>query len=164
MVLFLPDMAYASHESTPCTISINGEILPVLYDIEPRGNPDNSFYAGDSFHYLFTFEAIPECVNFTILPVESEGIFDVIYHNSITWSSPTQKTHTHNDYTMKPKYLITTHYYVDKILYTNCNTGRCQSVTIAENPSYSVREDKEISGQLKKLLDGLSTASTYQMN
>jgi len=161
-VLFLPSVSYASHQSTSCTITIQGEIIPVLYITEPRGNPDGSFYPGDAFHYLFTFTGIPECSGFSVKPVISEGIFDVISHQSIMWTSPTEKTHTHDDYTMQPKYLTTTHYYVDKINHCR-NNPDCSSIILAENPSYSVLEDQIIPSSLQRLLDGLRTASTYSI-
>lgn len=165
LLILIPASVYATHQnqSTNCSVSINGEILPVTYISQERINPDGSFYAGDGFHYLFTFTGDEECLSFSVLPVESEGIFDVISHELFMWTSPTQKTHTHNDYTMKPKYLTTTHYYIDKIYHCKNDNENCQSLVLAENPSYSVREDHTITGQLKKLLDGLATASTYQI-
>jgi len=156
-------MVYASHESTQCDITIYGEILPVSYISEPRGNPDDSFYPGDAFHYLFTFTAIPECISFSVKPVISEGIFDVISHQSTMWSSPTEKTHTHQDLEMQLQYLITTHYYVDKISYVDCDGYRCQEITLAENSSYSIREDQTPPSGLQRLLDGARTASTYSI-
>jgi len=162
ILLIIPISAYATHQSTNCSITINGEILPVIYINEQRGNPDGSFYAGDSFHYLFTFTGIEECTSFTVLPIESEGIFNVIYHNSIMWDSPAEKIHSHNDYTMKPKYLTTTHYYVDKIHHCR-NNPDCQSLVLAENPSYSVQEGQTMPSGLQKLFDGLRTASTYDI-
>jgi len=161
IMLFLPSMAYASHQSTPCSISIYGDMIPVSYINETRGNQDDSFYPGDAFHYLFAFTGIPECKSFTVKPVESEGIFDVIYHNSILWNSSTEKTHPHNDYTMQPKYLTTIHYYVDKIHNCQNNNKDCKSLVLAENPSYSVLEGEKKPTGLQKLLDGLRTASTY---
>jgi len=157
-------MAYATHQSTQCDITIYAEILPVSYISEPRGNPDDSFYPGDAFHYLFTFTGIPECISFSVKPVISEGIFDVIYHNSIMWNdnhSNIEKSHTHQNLEMQLQYLITTHYYVDKINHCQSDDEDCESIVLAENPSYSVREDQVPSTSLQRLLDGLSTASTY---
>ncbi len=163
ILLFLPSISYASHQSTQCDISIYGEILPVSYITESRGNPDGSFYPGDAFHYLFTFTGIPECNSFSVDSVISEGIFDVISHQSTMWNNGIEQTHSHDDFEMQPKYLTTTHYYVDKINHCQNNNEDCQSIVPAENPSYSVREDQLPSTSLQNLLDGLSTASTYSI-
>ena len=163
LLLFIPLSAYASHESTQCDISIFGEILPVSYITETRGNPDNSFYPGDAFHYLFTFTGIEECISFSVYSVMSEGIFDVISHNSIMWNNNIENTHAHQDLEMQLQYLTTVHYYVDRINYCNSDNEDCESIVLAEDPSYSVREDQTVSTSLQSLLYWLPTASTYSI-
>ena len=144
IVLFLPIIAYASHQSTPCDITINGEILPVSYITETRGNPDDSFYPGDAFHYLFTFTAIPECISFSIQPVMSEGIFNVISHNSIMWNNNIENTHAHQDLEMQLQYLTTTHYYVDKINHCNSDDEDCECCFSRRSVIFSTRRPRTI--------------------
>ncbi len=38
-------------------------MLPVHYDNSPRNNPDGTFYPGDSFYYLVSYSAGPQCRN-----------------------------------------------------------------------------------------------------
>jgi len=161
ILLFVPGMAFGAHQNTQCSVSLSGNHLPVVYNGEKRTNPDGTFYPGDGFHYLFTFRASPECISFSVKPIISEGISDVISHQSIMWDNHKKNIHSHKDLEMQPKYLTTTHYYVDKIHHCRNNNENCQSLVLADNPSYSVREDKTPSSSLQRLLKGLSTASTY---
>jgi len=91
----------------------------------------------------------------------SEGLFDVVSHNSIMWNNNIESTHTHQDLEMQLQYLTTTHYYVDKIYNCQNDDEDCESIVLAEDSSYSVREDQTVPTSLQNLLDGLSTASTY---
>ena len=69
-----------------------------------------------------------------------------------------KRTHSHNDLDVMPKYLTTTHYYIDRITYPN---GKAV-VTKAESPSLSVKEGQE-SYALAKLLKAARTASTFSI-
>ncbi len=167
VISFFPSIAYASHQSTQCTITIQGELIPVLWNNEPRGNPDNSFYPGDAFHYLYTFAGDEECTSFTIQPILSEGIFDVMYHNSILWNNGIEKTHTHTDSEMYPKYMTTFSYH--KILespFRECvaeigvpNSHKCPKSedVISENITFSYREDKVLTDRDQKKIKSLKT-------
>jgi len=94
--------------------------------------------------------------------VISEGVFDVISHQSTMWNNnDIESTHAHQDLEMQLQYLTTIHYYVDKINHCSSDDEDCSSIVLAEDPSYSVREDQLPSTSLQRLLDGLSTASTY---
>lgn len=156
IILIIPAFAYATHQnsqSTNCSISMSNEIIPILFINEERINPDGSFYAGDGFHYLFTFSGIEECLSFTALPILSEGIFDVISHNSIMWSSEIEKNHSHEDYTMEAKYLTTFHYYeIVGYSATYPHNHHCKCAIhmhtdpiFSDSPIFSYREDETLS-------------------
>ena len=44
---------WADHSATSCIFRVSGETRPVTYLGEPRQNPDNTYYPGDAFHYVF---------------------------------------------------------------------------------------------------------------
>ena len=49
-----PDAAvWADHSATSCIFRVGGETRPVTYLGEPRQNPDNTYYPGDAFYYVF---------------------------------------------------------------------------------------------------------------
>ena len=49
-----PDAAvWADHSATDCVLRVSGSTHPVTYLGEPRQNPDNTYYPGDAFHYVF---------------------------------------------------------------------------------------------------------------
>ena len=75
------------------------------------------------------------------------------------------KIHSHNDFETVAKYLTTTHYFVDKIRYYDCekSQGRCSTTIESETPSYSVREDQDTPSNLKRLLENSRTASMYSI-
>lgn len=155
-----------TNQSSECNISLSAYVLPVYYNAEQRGNPDNTFYPGDGFHYLFTFRGSDTCIGFTPETIKSEGAFDLISHNVIRGSDfgvNQKNNHPHDDLNMVPKYLTTKHYYVDKIIHVACGFGRCRNVIPAESPSFSIREGQTIPSQLQKLFEGSHTASTYSL-
>jgi len=172
-LLFIPPgmnltVVDATHQSSkPCSINVRSYLYPLTYQGENRSNPDGSVYPGDGFHYLFTFSGSDTCQAFQVLPVKSEGAFDLLSHYVIMGSSgygPKEKQHhSHDDFNLMLKYLTTTHYYIDRITYPKCDLGTCKTVTEAENPSYSVREDQKIPNQLLKLIENSRTASTYSL-
>ena len=160
--------AYGTHQSfeTQCSISIDAELVPIAYGGEARNNPDGTVYPGDGFHYLFLFQGSDTCQSFSAQQLESEGSIKVLTHYSIIGpnSFTIQKNdHSHNDFNMELKYLLTKHYYIDKLHYCQSDDEDCESIVLAENPSYSVREDQSPSTSLQRILDGLSTASTYSV-
>ena len=61
-ILLAAEAAHAYHgTSFPCSLRVQGTILPVYYDGSPRNNPDGTFYPGDSFYYLVSYSAGPQC-------------------------------------------------------------------------------------------------------
>ena len=59
-VFLAAEAAHAYHgTSFPCSLRVQGTILPVYYDGSPRNNPDGTFYPGDSFYYLVSYSAGP---------------------------------------------------------------------------------------------------------
>ena len=49
-------IAWADHSSTSCILHVRGETHPVTYLGEPRQNPDDTYYPGDAFYYIFRWE------------------------------------------------------------------------------------------------------------
>lgn len=166
LLLIIPITVDAIHQNQPCNVSVNGQYFPISYNGEVRNNPDNSFYPGDGFHYLFLFQGSDTCHSFSAQQLQSEGSVQVLTHYSIIGpnSFTIQKnSHSHNDFNIELKYLLTKHYYVDRISYFPCGSVRCSELIESETPSFSIREDQEIPYRLKKLLDGERTASTYSL-
>jgi len=157
------DMAYAVYGDKPCSVNVNAmqNILPVTYDSNARSNPDGSVYPGDAIHFIFKYSGSATCASFLVEPLV--GSDDLVFRSALLISSDNPKPHNIIFYKWVPKYLTTTHYYVDKIYHNKCDYGRCTNLVEAEHPSYSLREDKAASGQLKRLLDGSRTASTYSL-
>lgn len=153
------DAAYALSE-VECSIPVTPYMYSVYYNGDKRMNPDGTFYPGDGFHYLFEYSGSDTCISFSVSSIKSGGATYLSSHDIVSNSGFSQN-HSHKNYDVIPKYLTTTHYYVDKISYEECDYGRCQVVIEAEFPAYSLREDKTASGTLKRLLDGARTASTY---
>ena len=125
-------------------------------------NPNETFYPGDGFHYLFEYSGSDTCISFNVNTIKSGGAVDVLSHN--IWSDfGLSQEHIHENYKIIPKYITTTHYYVDNISYSNCGNSRCSEIISSETPSFSIREDQTIPNKLKNLLDGQRTASTYSL-
>ncbi len=47
---------WADHSPTSCILHVRGETHPVTYLGEPRQNPDDTYYPGDAFYYIFRWE------------------------------------------------------------------------------------------------------------
>ena len=75
-VILIP--SHAQTEEKPCIINANFNLYPVHYDGHKRQNPDNTFYPGDAFHYIFTFSGSETCQNFRPHLIESQGGVEVI--------------------------------------------------------------------------------------
>lgn len=171
MIVSFPVVAYAAHQSnqsTSCSITAIEKIIPVKYNNQTRGNPDNSYYNGDSFHYFVKFNAIAECLSFTIQPVISNGMFDILSHNIIMWNTPIEQNHSHTDMELVPKYLTTYHF--SKILDVNqkcvVHRGGLRTCEIASYtlsaPVFSYREDKELSKYESEKISKLNRDSKYK--
>ncbi len=46
-------VVWADHSATDCIFHVSGSTYPVTYLGEPRQNPDNTYYPGDAFYYVF---------------------------------------------------------------------------------------------------------------
>ena len=46
---------WADHSATSCILHVRGETHPVTYLGEPRQNPDDTYYPGDAFYYVFVW-------------------------------------------------------------------------------------------------------------
>ncbi len=79
-VMYGIDDASASHtKSRPCNISIQGQTYPVMYQNQPRNNPDGTYYSGDAFFYIFKYSASPTCISLTVHPLKSYNGLDITY-------------------------------------------------------------------------------------
>ncbi|MCE2499035.1 MAG: hypothetical protein J4F28_08665 [Nitrosopumilaceae archaeon] len=47
---------WADHSATSCILHVRGESHPVTYLDAPRQNPDDTYYPGDAFYYIFRWE------------------------------------------------------------------------------------------------------------
>ena len=168
LLFIIPVTAYATHQSTQCNLSITSEIIPITYITENRNNPDMSFYPGDGFHYLFKFNAIPECLSFSVDSVLSEGVFDVISHKSSVWPSFSDNDHSHKDYEVVPKYLTTYHFSKVLDVTQKCTVHRgglrtCETASYTlSDPVFSYREDKELSKSESEKISSLNRDSNYK--
>lgn len=124
-----------------CKISISSSILPVLYNEENRGNPDDTFYPGDGFHYLFKFKGSDTCRGFGPQAITSEGAYNVLSHNI-----------SHDNLDMAPKYLTTFHWY-EIIGYSDsyphnhhckCAIHMHSDPIFSDGPIFSYREDQKL--------------------
>lgn len=70
-----PD-AWADHRATQCIMVIRGELYPVTYLGEYRQNPDGTFYPGDAFYYLFTWQdrSLPDECGMRPPVLKTEGL------------------------------------------------------------------------------------------
>lgn len=156
VLLFIPLTAYATHQSTQCNVSITNELIPITYITESRNNPDMSFYPGDGFHYLFKYSGTPECLSFGADPISSEGVFDVISHNS-----------QHKDYEVVPKYLTTYHFSKVLDVKQKCVVHRgglrtCETASYTlGDPIFSYREDQELSKRDGEKISKFNRDSKY---
>ena len=62
--------------SPPCSVKIQGSMLPVEYAGQPRNNPDGTLYPGDSFYYLIWYSASPTCVGMSAAQLAVSGGLD----------------------------------------------------------------------------------------
>ena len=147
--MLIPITVYATHQGTTCNISVNGQLFPVLYNDEARSNPDNSFYPGDGFHFLFKYRGSDTCGGFGAEPLKSGGTFTVLSHDSIT--DYKQSGHSHHDMNSMVKKLKVTSYYEVLDADTKCKVFRgglrscTTNYTLSDNPVFSFREDHELS-------------------
>lgn len=56
VAVLAPGDAWGSHEATQCMLTARGERMPVTYLGRERNNPDGTYYPGDAFYYLFSWE------------------------------------------------------------------------------------------------------------
>ena len=130
------DTIHATHGSKvskPCNVSLQGQMLPVLYGGQPRNNPDGTYYPADAFYYLIRFSASPTCVKLEVDTLKTHEGLDVQSHEIVTWRSfgvqsyegrqadpiESAETHPHSSLERSMKYLKMTHYYrVDKLLFS----------------------------------------------
>jgi hypothetical protein len=164
ILLLIPISAYATHQSLEksCSVSIDGQLFPVLYDEQPRNNPDGSFYPGDASHFVFKFKGSETCQGFNAESIKSNGAIDVLSHYVVMGPSKNyieNNIHSHNDLDVVPKYLKTTHYYkktvTDVIKHGSKGGGNNwyeEIFTLSDKPLLSIREDHEpTKSQLKKI-------------
>lgn len=140
-----------------CNISISTSILPVFYNDEKRGNPDNTFYPGDGFHYLFKFKGSDTCRGFGPQAITSQGAYNVLSHNI-----------AHDNLDMPPKYLTTFHFTEIKDVSQKCTVHRggtrtCEppSYILADSPAFSYREDKKLGSSDAKKISFFERNSKY---
>ncbi len=163
-LLLIPISAYATHQSLEksCSISIDVELSPILYDEQPRNNPDGSLYPGDASHFVFKFKGSETCQGFKAESIKSNGAIDVLSHYVVMGPSRNyieNNIHSHNDLDIVPKYLKTTHYYkktiTDTVKHVSKGGGNNwyeEIFTLSDKPILSIREDHEpTKSQLKKI-------------
>jgi len=82
-------------ENTTCVVSIKSKTFPVMYNEEPRNNPDGSYYPGDAFHYLFVYSASDTCLGFIMPPTKAVGPVDITSNDIITQKHTLSHDSTH---------------------------------------------------------------------
>ena len=146
-IILLP--SHAQTDEKPCLINVNLNLYPVHYHGHKRQNPDNTFYPGDAFHYLFAFSGSETCQNFRPHLIESQGGLRLLSHDVFPYSLPSQNNSTfgnapsqnyndtpdnnlpgtalqqmlspqHNIVEILPKNLTTAHYYRILDTQTDC--------------------------------------------
>ena len=144
------DTIHATHGSkvsNPCSVRLQSQMLPVLYEGQPRNNPDKTYYPADAFYYIIQFSASPTCVGLDIDKLKSHDGLDVQSHEIVTWRSlgvrnyeyaqadPIESAtpHKHVSLERKLKHLEITHYY----------RGEGLLFSIKEGESLSVQQKKQ---------------------
>ena len=94
-VILIP--SHAQTEEKPCIINANFNLYPVHYDGHKRQNPDNTFYPGDAFHYIFTFSGSETCQNFRPHLIESQGGLRLLSHDVFPYGTLSKNNSTLGD-------------------------------------------------------------------
>lgn len=162
--------AYGAHDrysqNHPCSVKVNSILFPVTYLEQIRQNPDNTFYPGDGFHYLFMYSASDTCISFVAKPVISEGAFNVLSHHrmDVRYNGENLPTHSHDNLDKIPKYLKTTNYYIktvtDVIKHGSKGGGNNwneEIFTLSEKPVLSIREDQTPTKSQMKIVNQYGT-------
>ena len=106
MELLTVDESIATHTtsvSQPCNVRATGNMSPVLYQGQPRNNPDGTFYPGDTFYYLVRFSASSTCIGLQLDPLKSFDGLDVDFHGMVSWKTVNTQRHAGDVFTTIPK-------------------------------------------------------------
>ena len=81
LLFVIPSSSHAQTDEKPCIINASFHLYPVHYHGHKRQNPDDTFYPGDAFHYLFVFSGSETCQNFRPHLIESQGGLTLLSHD-----------------------------------------------------------------------------------
>ena len=90
LLFIIPSPSHAQTDEKPCIINASFHLYPVHYNGHKRQNPDNTFYPGDAFHYLFAFSGSETCQNFRPHLIESQGGLTLLSHDVFPHGLPPQ--------------------------------------------------------------------------
>ena len=94
LLFIIPAPSHAQTDEKPCIINASFNLYPVHYHGHKRQNPDNTFYPGDAFHYLFAFSGSETCQNFRPHLIESQGGLRLLSHDVFLHGLPSQNNNT----------------------------------------------------------------------
>lgn len=151
-------IVYASHShETQCSITVDGQFYPVIYQGQERNNPDKTMYPGDAAYYLFKFKGDDTCKKFHAESIKTNGAVNLVTHHIVMGQNDNinKKIHQHYNQGITAKYLKTTHYYEILETETSCivHRGGNRSCTtensLAASPTVSIREDQRLTQRQK---------------
>ena len=132
---------WADHSATGCILRVSGETRPVTYLGEPRQNPDNTYYPGDAFHYLFRWsEQSDDPAGCSVRPPLLETSRLQLDHRAV-WTGPDGREDrraplTHRDLDPSAAFLASTDFYAGRAV------ASCKEMFTKPGESHTWRYDR----------------------